>query len=177
MNRCQSEQSKNVLRNWSKILTGRKRTDSIVEQVEVWKRNNGNLSSADLTLTFIKAIQAVRGRTLLTLSNVTVTAVIDRTLFECKEKYPALAEISNDSKGLNFQKFESQLYDVTLEDRQNALQELLIEILEVFSEITANILTKYLIQELMAVTHESSAKNPDPQVVRKLSSLKNRDKK
>lgn len=161
----------------SEFLNGRKRTELIVKQVEEWKTKNGSLTAVDLVISFIEAIQAIRKRTLLTLSNVTVCAVIDRTLFECKEKYPILTEITNNSEGLNFEKFQNQIHDSSLADRQNALQELLIELLEVFGKITADILTKYLIQELMTVNLESIQKNSNAQTVRKLSSIKNRDQK
>lgn len=167
----------NVHRNRSEFLEGRNRTELIVMQVEEWKRKNSGLSSIEMTLSLIRAIQAIRQRTLSTLSNVTVSAVIDRTLFQCKEKYPVLAEITNETEGLNFQKFENQLYDSSLEDRQDALQEFLIELLEVFGKITANILTKYLIQELMSVTPGSTENHLDDPKVRKLSSIRNRDKK
>ncbi|MEK6555061.1 MAG: hypothetical protein AABZ31_07470 [Bdellovibrionota bacterium] len=63
-------------------------------------------------------------------------------------------------------------------DVQEALQELLLELLEVFGRITAEILTKNLHQELMTVTNQTSPKDLEPQAALSLGlARKNRDQK
>lgn len=156
----------------------RQRNDFHSKQVEAWKSKNSNLSDKELPQLFMNGILAVRQGSLGTLSNVTVTVVVDRVLHECQERFSILAEIKNDSEGLHFDKFSSQASDFKPNEIQAALQELLLELLEVFGKITADILTKNLHQELMAVTSQTSSKDLERQVA--LSSelaRKNRDQK
>ena len=155
----------------------RQRNELNRKEVEAWKHKNSGLSSNELVTCLIKAIQAIRKRSLVSLSSVTVTAVIDRILFECKEKFAVLSEITNDPEGLHFQKFINQIHDSKLEERQNALQELLVDLLDVFGKITADILTRYLHQELMNVTGEPEVKHSELRTTQALSSVKNREEK
>lgn len=135
---------------------GRQRNELHLVQVEAWKKKNAGISSNDLTRLQIKAIQAVRLRSLATLSGVTVSAVIDRTLIETKEKFPILSGITIDAEGMHFLKLIEHTPNSQTDELQRALQELLIELLDVFGKITADILTKYLHQELMNVTADTS---------------------
>jgi len=135
----------------------RQRNELHAKQVEAWKKKIGNLSPGETTLLLIKAILAIRKRSLVTLSGVTVTAVIDRQLFEAKEKFPVLMEVTNDSAGLYFGKFCETSLSSESDEAQNSLQEFLIDLLDVFGKITADILTKYLHRELMTVTNETSS--------------------
>lgn len=159
-------------------MRARQQNDLHTKQVEAWKSKNSGLSNKELIQLFINGILAVRRRSLGTLSNVTVTAVIDRILLECQERFSVLSEIKNDSEGLHFSKFSDQIMDFKSNDVQEALQELLLELLEVFGNITADILTKNLHQELMIITHQTSPKDLEPQPALSLGlARKNRDQK
>ena len=126
---------------------------------------------------FVNAIQAVHKRSLNTLSKVTVGAVVDRTLHECQEKFPLLSKISSEPDGLHFTHFFDQIQKVKQQEVQDSLEYLLIELFEIFGKITAEILTKYLHQELMTVTYESAKiKSESPEFVSS-NSVKNREKK
>jgi len=154
----------------------RQRNEQHVKQVEAWKRLNGGVSAKELPQLFINGILAIRRKSLVTLSNITVTAVIDRILLECKERYPVLSAITSDSEGLHFNKFYDHMMDLKPEEVQEALQELLIELLDVFGKITADILTKNLHQELMTVTAQPSLKGLEPKAALSLGlARKNRD--
>ncbi len=154
----------------------RQRNELHVEEVEIWQKQF-SLSTYDLTLLYIKAVLTIRKRALSTLSGVTVTAVVHRTLFECKEKFPVLEDIANDSNGLDFGKFIDQLNRNNPELAQKALQELLVVLLDVFGKITADILTKYLHQALMNVSPTSPPIDAESQTMILLSLAKNRDQK
>lgn len=130
-----------------------------------------------MTRLFIKAIQAVRQRSLSTLSRVTVAAVLERILYESKEKFPLLSPIVSDADGLHFNDFFEQVPSSKTEDLNNALEELLLEILEVFGKITAEILTKYLHQELMTVTNPNMSLVPESQSTQKTDTTTNRARK
>ncbi len=133
----------------------RPRNDHHAKKVEAWKQKNSGLSPSDQTQLFILGLQAVRTRALMTLSGVTVSAVIDRTLHECQEKHPALSFVATDALGLRFGKVADQNLKFSAPDIHLCLQEFLIELLDVFGKITADILTKNLHQELMRVTIQS----------------------
>lgn len=155
----------------------RQRNELHLQQVEAWKKLNQGLSSEEMNQLFIKAILAVRLRSLKTLSNVTVTAVIDRTIRKAKEIFSILSEVSSDDTGIHFGPLLNQLTEAEKSEVQAVLQDLLIELLDVFGKITAEILTKYLHQELMTVTLETVIKQIDPSKKPRLGIVKNREKK
>ncbi len=130
------------------------RNESHKKQVEAWEsRRAKNVSSAELPQLYAKAIQAIERRSLSTLSRVTVLVVVDRAIHETKEKFPILVQLKVGSECLEF----DDLFDspnVNLDELKNALRELLIELLNVFGNITADILTRPLHKELMDVTSE-----------------------
>ncbi|MES2964575.1 MAG: hypothetical protein V4760_11845 [Bdellovibrionota bacterium] len=141
---------------------------------------NAGLSPEQKTRLLVNAVEAVRRRSLGILSGVTVAAVLERTLLECKEKHPVLASITGNVNELDFHSFGEQARAQKAEDVQRALEDWLLEILDVFGKITADILTKYLHQELMTVTCEPATKPPapEPQASRTLSfAKKNRERK
>ena len=139
--------------------------DLHLKQIEAWKKKNSNLSEKELPQLFINGIVAIHRKSLMTLSNVTVTAVVDRILHECQERFPALDTITNNSSGLHFKTFSDQIITEKPKDIQVALQEFLLELLEVFGKITAGILTKKLHQELMTVTIQALPQKLEPKAV------------
>lgn len=156
----------------------RQRNELHTKQVAAWKNKNSGLTDKELSQLFINGILAVRHRTLATLSNVTVTVVVDRILLECQERFSILSEVTNDSEGLHFDKFSDKIHGFKPKTVQEALQELLLDLLEVFGKITADILTKNLHQELMTVTNQASNIDLAPLVAVPLSlARKNRDQK
>ncbi|MEK6555934.1 MAG: hypothetical protein AABZ31_11880, partial [Bdellovibrionota bacterium] len=58
----------------------RQRNELHIKQVEIWKKKNSGLSDKELPQLYINGILAVRRRSLITLSKVTVTAVVERIL-------------------------------------------------------------------------------------------------
>ncbi|MBC7754044.1 MAG: hypothetical protein H7Z71_07385 [Moraxellaceae bacterium] len=158
-------------------MNRRQRNELHVVQIELWKKKNANFSSDQMIHLFVNAIQAVHKRSLSTLSNVTVSAVIDRTLHECKEKFPLLSKISIEPEGLHFNHFLDQMPRVEQQEAQDSLEYLLIELFEIFGKITAEILTKYLYQELMTVTYEGAKIKSELPAVPSSKSVKNREKK
>lgn len=141
----------------------RQRNDLHLKHIECWKKKNSGLSDKELPQLFINGILAIHKKSLLTLSNVTVTAVVDRNLQECQERFSVLKSITNDANGLQFRTFIDQTLNEKPKDIQNALQEFLLKLLEVFGKITAEILTKKLHQELITVTHLAPPQAIEPQ--------------
>ncbi len=155
----------------------RQRNELHLQQVEAWKKLNQGLSSEEMNQLLIKAISALRLRSLKTLSNVTVTAVTDRTIRTAKENFSILSDVSSDDTGIHFGPLLDQLTEAEKSEAQVALQDFLIELLDVFGKITAEILTKYLHQELMTVTLHTVVTQIDPSKKPRLGIVKNREKK
>lgn len=132
-----------------------------LRQVELWRKKNEGLPPRELTLLYLKAIRMVYERSLQTLSRITVGAVIDRTLFECQERFPILAEVSTEEGVPQFAQFIGRTENSEPAVIQRALEDYLVELLSVFGKITADILTKYLHQELMKVTSNASDTETD----------------
>lgn len=134
-----------------------RQNDSHMQKVDLWENKQAHGLSVEKRIQlFEKAIQVVEQRSRLTLSSVTVMVVINRALFECKEKFPLLSEIKVESKGLNLEGFRRQSDSKKPEQRSDALRYFLIEILTVFGNITADVLTAPLYKALMDVSFETS---------------------
>jgi len=148
------------------------------EQVEAWEMKNAqSVSSKELPQLYAKAIQAIEQRSLATLSRVTVSIVIDRALHEIKEKFPTLDQVKATPEGIDFSVLLGTP-DLNSNELKNAFREVLIELLNVFGNITGNILTGPLHKELMAVTHERPLYSSVPQTLRSMNPAKNnRDQK
>ncbi|MGZ3796448.1 MAG: hypothetical protein ACXWRE_07645 [Pseudobdellovibrionaceae bacterium] len=130
------------------------RSDAHAKQVDLWaSRNVKNLSAKERPQLYAKAIQAIERRSLNTLSSVTVLVIVDRAIHETKEIFPLLTQIKSEAKGIDF----SALFDkpdTNYEELECALRALLIELLSVLGNITADVLTVPLHKELMDVTIE-----------------------
>lgn len=123
--------------------------------VSEWEKANGkDLSAEDLTLLYAKAIQAVEKKSLITLSSITVLVVVDRSIHEAKLHHPFLTEVKATPEGVNFSRF-LKLTDLSAEQQGVALRELLIDLLNVLGNITADILTSSLHSELFKVNKET----------------------
>lgn len=156
---------------------GRQRNEFHLLQVESWIKINSGLLPEEMTQLYIKAIHAIRQRSLATLSGVTVTAVVERAVVACKLKFPILQDVTSDATGIHFGPAFEQLDTLKHDDIHQALQELLLELLDVLGKITAEILTKYLHQELMTVTNATPLLKQDSQNKRTLGIVRNREKK
>lgn len=148
------------------------RNDIHLKQVEAWEsRNAKSVPEKDLPKLYAKAIQAIERRSLATLSSVTVLVVVDRAIHETKAKFPILDRVKTVSNGIDF----SALFDasdVNLVSLQQGLRELLIELLRVLGNITANVLTSPLHKELMGVTSERPLFVAEPTTLRSVNSEK-----
>jgi hypothetical protein len=130
------------------------------------------LPADQLVQLFGCAIQAIEKRSLVTLSSITVSVVVDRALHESKENFPILSEITTGPKGLNLDALHEMGTHHTSEELREALRCLLVELLNVLGNITADILTIPLHRELMEVTCELALKVPELHVLRAQKSLK-----
>lgn len=129
-----------------------------LKMIENWQ----NINIKDISLKtqvelFIKAIKAVEARTLKTLSSVTLMVILDRVLYQSKEKFPLLSAVTIEPKGMNFDGLISKNNNHELPEILNSLRYLLVELLRVLGSITADILTEPLYKEIQKVTLIKSA--------------------
>lgn len=151
------------------------RNEAHSKHVQAWViQNAGSLSVEPLLRLFEKAFHVLEQRSLATLSSVTVLVVIDRALHESQLKFPVLEKLIITPEGI---KFSALVSSAAANDQlREALSALLIELLNVLGNITADILTPALHSELLTVTANSIAKPDEPQKLHSLRGTKtNRD--
>lgn len=113
---------------------------------------------AQIAQIYAFAIQAIEKRSLVTLSSITVKVVADRVLHENREKFPLLALVTLEEQRMNTSRLSEGIADYGIEDVRNSLRHLLVQLLTVFGNITADILTEPLHRELLKITSESLPK-------------------
>lgn len=116
------------------------------------------LSSAQIAPIFNAAIQAVLNRTLVTLSEVTLNAVLDRVVSQCQKKHPRLTGLRVES----FQISSEGLSHPTSEDLAEVIEAyrfLLIELLTILENLTAGIIMEPLYRELSMVSSKNDMKS------------------
>jgi hypothetical protein len=128
------------------------RNETHSKQVAIWESESAKgVSASNRVKLFVDAIKAIERRSLATLSNVTMMVVEDRAVHESKTKFPVLSELKIGYDGIDFTELLKSNNGNQSELICNALRFLLIELLNVVGNITADILTAPLHQELMTV--------------------------
>ena len=120
--------------------------------VNAWLERAGRgLSSPALRRLLEAALGALWVRTQTTLGEVTLTAIGERVLYTAAEKYPFLASFKIDPpRGIELRAVEG-LPVPTEAELKEACRFVLIELLSVLGNLTAQILTAELHAELTAV--------------------------
>lgn len=127
------------------------------KQVDAWiKQMAGGLPSERLLRLFYDAICAIHNRSAKTLSDVTLSAVFDRVLLASQKKFSLLAKVRFESKGVSLDALFVQSSDLAGDEIKDAFRFFLVELLTLLGNLTADILTKPLYQELFKVTAESA---------------------
>jgi len=131
--------------------------------VDTWiERTVGHRSSAEIVDLFGAAFEAVWGRALTTLGEVTLTAIAERVLFTVAGLHPFLSVVPAHPNG--DARWKQQLYDrmaaVPREELLDGLRFGLIELLSVIGRLTAEILSYDLHTTLGGVTTGGSYTRP-----------------
>ena len=149
------------------------RNSSHSEQVEAWgKKNCENLPSEVIVQIFGSALSAIQKRSLVTLSSVTVLVVADRALHQSKEKFPFLSAITIEPHGFSLTGLVKSDVSAGSQSLRESLEHLLIEFLTVLGNITADVLTAPLHEELKKITVETIHLQPELQTLRMAGSKK-----
>jgi hypothetical protein len=119
-------------------------------------RQASQVSSDHLAQLFEKALTALWHRAYFTLGDVTLTAIVDRVLYVATEKFSVLGSLQLDANGVNFREFRQRASSISDRELREAIQFVLVELLTVVGNLTAEILTPALHSELSNITVKDS---------------------
>jgi hypothetical protein len=131
--------------------------DSVhIKYVRDWMRPASRLSPDQLAELFEKALSALWQRSYSALGDITVAAIVDRVLYNATEQYPILGSLKLGAKGVDFTEFREQAGSLSAGELWEAMQFVLVELLTVVGNLTAEILTPALHSELSSVSPRDS---------------------
>ncbi len=142
-------------------MTGQ-RHDFHERHVAEWEKINcAGLGPEPLLHLYANAIEAIERRSLATLSSVTVKVVVDRVLHELSPKYSVLFGAVIEADRLNLKPMLEKNHSLHTEQTREALRAVLLKLLNVFGNITADVLTVPLHLELMEVRSLKAVSTPE----------------
>lgn len=100
---------------------------------------------------FEQGFAAMWRRALATLGDVTLTAILDRVLYNAAERFPLLAPLEMDESGLRTEKLRARIDGLDRDQLHDALRFILVEFLTVLGNLTAEVLTPALRSALAKV--------------------------
>lgn len=106
---------------------------------------------------FERALAAVWARAQRTLGEVTLGAIAERVLHTVSKRYLVLSALDADASGFRFDRLRGQ---EELIDLDEAIELMLVQLLTVIGNLTADILTPGLHAALSGVARDETAKNP-----------------
>jgi hypothetical protein len=121
--------------------------------IDAWlKRSAKGLTSDALVELFEAAFGALWTRTVITLGDVTLTAIADRVLFSAAEKFAPFSSLTIDPKsGIQTRGLRERADSMQNSDLVKGIRFVLVELLTVLGNLTAEILTPELHAELSRV--------------------------
>jgi hypothetical protein len=131
--------------------------DSVhIKHVSEWMKQASRVSSGELAQLFEQAMGALLHRAQLTLGDITLAAIVSRVLYNAAEKFPALGSLKLDSDRIDVSEFRAEASNLSDRELREAIQFVLVELLTVVGNLTAEILTPALHSELSNITLKNS---------------------
>lgn len=122
------------------------------QHIREWMRQTAGLSSNQMAQLFERAIGALWNCAYLTLGDLTLLAILERVLDGATEEFPLFATLKLDADGVNCTEFRERATDVGDLRLAEAIQFILVELLTVIGNLTAEVLTPTFYSELSKVT-------------------------
>jgi hypothetical protein len=121
--------------------------------VDAWlERSAKGLSPEGLLRLFEAALGALWIRTKITLGEVTLSAIAERVLYASSEKFSLLWSLKVEpADGFQFRELSEQIGSVQPSELREPLRSVLVELLTVLGNLTAEILTHELHAEIRNV--------------------------
>lgn len=142
------------------------------ERVDAWlEATTADASSEELPGLLDRALNALWRRTKVTLGEITLTAIVDRVLYNATQKYPFFSAVSVEpSIGFRCERLSESAETLERAALIDGARFVLVEFLTVLGNLTADILTPELHEELARVTRPqpggASAAIGDPAVTK-----------
>jgi hypothetical protein len=120
--------------------------------VDTWIARAGEgLGAAELAELLENALSALWRRTFATLGEITLIAIAERVLYDASAMFPPLASLKVESDGFHCEALRGRLDDVDPSAVRSWMRFVLVELLTVLGNLTAEILTPLLHAELSSV--------------------------
>src|SRR5688572_12292127 len=100
-------------------------------------RQAAGFSSVELTQLFELAISALWQRSYMTLGETTLTAIVDRVLYNATEKFPVFASLKLEANRLEYAEFIQRASSTSERELAKAIEFILVELLTVIGNLTA----------------------------------------
>jgi hypothetical protein len=132
--------------------------------VDAWLERSGKgLSPENLLRLFEAALGALWIRTKTTLGEVTLTAIAERVLHNASERFPLLWSLKVEGTGgIQCRELRERIGSVHASELQEAIRFVLVELLTVLGNLTAEILTPELHLEIYNVVLPESIRIGKP---------------
>ena len=116
------------------------------------------LSSDQLLELFEQGARALWNQAYLTLGEITLTAILDRVLYDAAERFPPFELLKVEATGIDCRELRDQREVLDDRDLAEGIRFVLIEFLIVIGNLTAEILTPALHAELSKVKLDDPAR-------------------
>lgn len=127
-------------------------------QVNAWMKQAGKgLPPQQVLQLFEQAMTALWNRAHLTLGDVTLSAILDRVLYNAAEKYPPFESLMVGPHGMDFEQLREQATVLDGDELAEGIRFVIVEFLTVIGNLTGEILTPSLHIELSKVTLKGQA--------------------
>jgi len=130
--------------------------------VDAWlDRSAKDASPEQLVQLLDAALRGLLGRTETTLGEVTLSAIADRVLHNTTERFAGFATLRfNGGEGVNCQQLAAQARSLHKGELRDGVRFLIVELLSVLGNLTAEILTPELHAELSKIALEAPSNAP-----------------
>jgi hypothetical protein len=120
--------------------------------VNTWMRQAAaGLSSDQLLELFEQGMRALWNQAYLTLGEITLTAIVDRVLYDAAERFPPFESLKVEPTGIDCRELRNKRDVLNDRDLADAIRFVVSEFLIVIGNLTAEILTPSLHAELSKV--------------------------
>lgn len=141
------------------------------EQIDAWlEQATKDLPSKKIVEVFGKALKSLSAKASRSLNRLTLMAIVNRVLFQCKDNYPLLQGLKVDHTGINFDEIQYQLENADPEELKESFRYLFVELLSVLGDITADVITSG-IKENHGSMFEEAESSADSNAAEKLEVL------
>ena len=131
---------------WPRVIDAGRHADF----VDGWLARAAKEPSPDVLLALLEAaLGALRARTVTTLGEVTLTAIAERVLYVAAERFPVFSALVVDpAGGISFRELRKRTSSMRDARLMEGIRFMLVELLTVLGNLTAEILTPELHAEL-----------------------------